>query len=210
MKNIIIAYDTAEEYSKAYTDLKAAGFNVAVVVGMELALTVKGEEVGNLIIEPFKAPEPVRPARAENQAERVKTAEELGQPAPRFGPGDRVKMKSKTLQGETEGVVESAERVYRQVGPDARGPGSSRRKRFTRRPDGQFDPDGLWTMESTVGGVLPFRFDGETIEVEYPASKHGEWTRAAHVLKSRFAGYSYTVRTPKMLTSYPERALSKI
>ena len=50
MKSIIIQYKNIEEYSRAYKDFESRGFNVAVVLGMELSLTIKGEEIGWLTI----------------------------------------------------------------------------------------------------------------------------------------------------------------
>ena len=50
MKNVIIQYSTAEEYSRSYKDFTARGINVAVVVGMELSLIIKGDEIAWLTI----------------------------------------------------------------------------------------------------------------------------------------------------------------
>ena len=50
MKNVIIQYSTVDEYSRAYKDFTERGINVSVVIGMELALTIKGEEIAWLTI----------------------------------------------------------------------------------------------------------------------------------------------------------------
>lgn len=50
MKNVIIQYSTVDEYSLAYKDFTERGFNVAVVIGMELSLMIKGDEIAWLTI----------------------------------------------------------------------------------------------------------------------------------------------------------------
>ena len=50
MKNVIIQYSTVDEYSRAYKDFTERGINVSVVIGIELALTIKGEEIAWLTI----------------------------------------------------------------------------------------------------------------------------------------------------------------
>lgn len=132
-------------------------------------------------------------ATSQNQIAHVKTNVECGQPLPKFNVGDGVTLKKQTLYGETVGVVESVERVYKQV-----------------EKDGSFSRSGLATRESDIKhGCLPYRFDGETVEVEYPEHDFGGWIQKAHTMKSRFAGYGYTVRSEKMLTVYSESSLIK-
>ena len=50
MKSIIILYNTWEEYHSDYLKFKQQGFNVAVVVGMELGLTIRGHEISKLTL----------------------------------------------------------------------------------------------------------------------------------------------------------------
>jgi len=45
MKKIILVYDNFEDYSMAYTKYESAGFDVAVVVGMEYAISIDGDKV---------------------------------------------------------------------------------------------------------------------------------------------------------------------
>ena len=45
MKEIILVYANFEEYSRAYTRYESAGFDVAVVVGMEYAISIDGDKV---------------------------------------------------------------------------------------------------------------------------------------------------------------------
>ena len=46
LKKIILQYNEVEDYSAAYKQLEKDGYNVAVVQGLELALMVKGSEIG--------------------------------------------------------------------------------------------------------------------------------------------------------------------
>jgi hypothetical protein len=50
MKKIIIVYDDVEEYQLAYRKYTEGGFSVSVVVGIELALCIQGDEVAWLSI----------------------------------------------------------------------------------------------------------------------------------------------------------------
>ena len=50
MKNVIIQYSTVDEYSRAYKDFTERGISVAVVIGMELSLIIKGDEIAWLTI----------------------------------------------------------------------------------------------------------------------------------------------------------------
>lgn len=50
MKKVIIFYNTVEEYQAAYRNLKQGGFDVSVVVGVELALCIQGDEIAWLTI----------------------------------------------------------------------------------------------------------------------------------------------------------------
>lgn len=61
---------------------------------------------------------------------------------------------------------------------------------------GAFRKGGLVTDERDIPTIcIPHRFDGETLEVDYPEAKYaGGWSRAAHTVVSKFYGYSYTVR----------------
>lgn len=112
---------------------------------------------------------------------------------PKFKVGDSVKMRTKTLYGEKEGVITRIEKVFSEV-----------------YEDGTFNSDGLMTLESTIDSIsIPYTFDGETLVVEYPETDYGSFIMKARKRVSKFSGYSYCVKTEKMNTIYPERSLSK-
>ena len=50
MKKVIIQYGNFDEYSKAYSDFEARGFNVAVVMGLEFAISINADEIAWLTI----------------------------------------------------------------------------------------------------------------------------------------------------------------
>lgn len=50
MKKVIIVYNTVEEYQSAYRNFNQDGFDVSVVVGIELALCIQGDEIAWLTI----------------------------------------------------------------------------------------------------------------------------------------------------------------
>lgn len=126
---------------------------------------------------------------------KVKTAQELGQKEPKVKIGDKVRMSSPDLYGYTDGEVVEVERMYKKL------------DKFT----GEIDPMGLVTGEETINNIkLPYRFDGETLEVDYPETKFGEWTHQARTEKSVFYGYSVTVETEEMRTMIPERHIKKL
>lgn len=112
---------------------------------------------------------------------------------PKFKVGDKVIMRKKTLYGETEGIVsEGPIRCYKALCP------------YT----GRIDPNGLVTEERTIKSIsLPYEFDGEVLKVHFPESDMGSIIMKAYTLISVFYGYSYTVKTPKMLTGYSESSL---
>lgn len=104
-------------------------------------------------------------------------------------------MSKKTLYGETEGVIVAIGNLFKVVHPGTN----------------TFDSDGLVTDESTINSIsLPYEFDGETFTVHYPEADYGTWIRKAFTDTSKFYGYSYDVRTKKMLTMYGEKSLKKV
>lgn len=50
MKKVIIIYNSVEEYKNAYKQFKQDGFSVSVVVDIELALCIQGDEIAHLTI----------------------------------------------------------------------------------------------------------------------------------------------------------------
>jgi hypothetical protein len=78
--------------------------------------------------------------------------------------------------------------------------------------DGEFDRDGLATLERTIQSIkLPYEFDGETLKIRIPAStlklKHGEMRENARTRTSKFFGYACTVTTEKMNSVFSEEDL---
>lgn len=119
----------------------------------------------------------------------------MKQKNPKFEIGDKVSMKSKTLYGENVGVVQEITKVFKAV---------------TRVRNGNsFDEiDGLVHFEKEIGGIrLPYRFDGVTLEIDYPQQDFGGFIQKAFTTISEFNGYAYTIKTDKMLTVYSERQL---
>jgi len=117
--------------------------------------------------------------------------------SPKFKVGDAVKH-PKTLYDETEGTVVKIDRIFQET-----------------YADGTFNMDGLADIESTIHScVLPYRFDGKTYEVDFPAETikctDGTFHRNAYTKVSKFFGYAYTVETPKMRTLFSERSLRKM
>ena len=112
---------------------------------------------------------------------------------PKYKVGDAVQMKRKTLYGETTGEITRVEKVFQEV--DAHG---------------NFDPDGLATLESTIESIaVPYTFDGETLTVESPQMDCGNIIIKARTRVSKFKGYAYSVKSPKMNTIYSEGSLKK-
>jgi hypothetical protein len=110
---------------------------------------------------------------------------------PEFKIGDAVRMLSPTLYGETEGTVYAVERMYAELD-----------KWALERGDEEIDEDGLWTGEGTIESIcVPYTFDGTYLKIY----KDDEKTQLERT--SKFAGYSYSVKSEKMNTSYPEQAL---
>ena len=55
--------------------------------------------------------------------------------------------------------------------------------------------DGLVTCESTIDSCkLPYRFDGETLEVDYPECDYGSIIVKAKTTTAKFFCYAYSVR----------------
>jgi len=132
-----------------------------------------------------------------NENQKILNYVEAGQPAPKFKDGDKVNMRKKTLYNETEGVIEGTpERMYQKLGP------------VGTFQENEVDPHGLVTSEHTIKGIqLTYRFDGVTLEVDYPEHDYGSWIQKAYTSRSKFIGWAYSVRTPKMLTAYSEKSL---
>jgi hypothetical protein len=110
---------------------------------------------------------------------------------PKFKVGDKVRMTSKNLYGETEGKVIEFQKIFHELDRD-----------------GEFKVGGLTTLESNINSIrLPHTFDGETLSVEMPQTDLGEIIIKARTLISKFKGYAYTVKTPKMNTIISEGSI---
>jgi hypothetical protein len=102
---------------------------------------------------------------------------------PKFSVGQRVRMVRPNLYGETEGVIVRVERNFK-------------------------SESGLVTMESTIKSIqLPYRFNGERLEVDHPEQDLGGFIQKAYTHVSVFSGYSYCVEAGSLRSIYPERAL---
>jgi len=116
----------------------------------------------------------------------------------KFEIGQKVNMSTKTLYGEVEGVIVDITRTYKVVSKVING-------------NSFFETNGLVHEERHIHSIcLPYRFDGNTLEIDYPQKDYGSFVQKAFTTISEFYGYSYTVKTPKMRTSYSERQLRKI
>lgn len=112
---------------------------------------------------------------------------------PKFKVGDQVTAKSKYNGIIARATVENVTRTFSAC--DA---------------NGQFERGGLVTVESDIKSIcLPYRFDGETLEVDHPETKFATFTMHAHTHRSRFSGYSYTIRDNATGQRYgmPERKM---
>lgn len=125
----------------------------------------------------------------------------MKQKEPKFAEGDKVSMHRKTLYGETEGVIVEVTKAFRVV------------RRIYSGGRAIPEHDGLVTLERDIkqgNYKLPYRFDGVTLEVDFPESDYGSFVQKAYTSVSEFFEYCYTVKTKEMLTIYSERQLKKI
>lgn len=110
---------------------------------------------------------------------------------PKFKIGDKVSMRSKTLYGETEGEIIQFGKDFQEL------------DRY-----GNFKQGGLVMSERDINNIkLPFKFDGETLTIDYPQRDYGNFIQKAVTIEYKFSGYSYSVKTPKMLTLCCEKSL---
>ena len=108
-----------------------------------------------------------------------------------FNIGDAVRMLSPTLYGETEGTVYGVERTLKELC-----------KWALKRGEEEVDEDGLWTLENSIKSIcVPYTFDGTYLKIY----KDDEKTQLERT--SKVTGYSYSVKSEKMNSSYPETAL---
>jgi len=111
-----------------------------------------------------------------------------------FKIGDKVSMRRKTLYGETEGEIVSIQRTYQETWED-----------------GSFRYEGLCHLENDIKSILlPHTFDGETLTIDYPQRDFGGFIKKANTHVYKFSGYSYSVKTLRVLTLYSEKTLKKI
>jgi hypothetical protein len=111
---------------------------------------------------------------------------------PEFKVNDKVISKKPTLYGETEGKVTEVGKIFMELDSHT----------------GTFKRGGLATEERDIKSIqIPYEFDGETLKVHYPEDDYGQWIEKARTEVSKFYGYAYTVKTPKMLTLFAESSL---
>lgn len=114
---------------------------------------------------------------------------------PKFEIGDKVKMRFTDLYGEKEGTVVERSRMLQAIDP------------YT----GQIDPEGLVTDEDHIKSIsLPYRYDGYTLEVDFPEADYGGWIQKAYTMKSVVVGWGYAVETSQMRTRVAEKDIKKI
>mgnify|MGYP001469295418 CR=1 FL=1 len=110
--------------------------------------------------------------------------------SPKFSIGDRVRH-PKDLYGAKSGKIVELVRCYLEVDDN-----------------GNFKSDGLLTTENTIASTcLPYSFDGMTLTVKFPRTDFGTWIQKAYTHTSKFYGYCYVVKCPKLRTEYHERSL---
>ena len=106
---------------------------------------------------------------------------------PKFKIGDKVTLKTPSLYNERSGVITAVEKVYKDVNGT------------------------LCHRESDINSIsIPYRFDGITLEIDYPETVFSNFTQHAYTKISKFYGYSYTVKTEKMNCIYSERGIIKL
>jgi len=114
-------------------------------------------------------------------------------PKAKYVVDDKVEMSSPTLYGEREGVITEVRRMYKRLDKYALAQGSE-----------IFDKKGLVTFEDTIKSIcIPYTFDGTYLVVDY--GNEDQYIKGKEM--SKFWGWCYTVKTPKMLTVYSERQL---
>lgn len=120
-------------------------------------------------------------------------------PQPAFKVGDEVELCVKTLYGEDRGIIVEVDRTFRDV-----------RKIYENNKVLE-EYDGLVHEERHIKNcVLPYRFDGVTLEIDYPQADYGTFIQKAFTSVAEFHGYCYVVQSEKMRTSFSQRHLIKI
>ena len=116
---------------------------------------------------------------------------------PKYQDGDTVALSKPTLYGETRGViVGQAEKVYAALWDP----------KFSGGKD-VFEPRGLCIGENSISSIsLPYKLEGGVLEIDYTSVNHG----VAKTRRYKEKSWSYHIKTPKMNSIYPERALKKI
>jgi len=115
----------------------------------------------------------------------------------KFRVGDKVTGRTRSW-GVITGTVTQVERYFMSV--DA---------------SGNWEPKGIacGTAESDIKSIqLPHRFDGTTLEVDFPEAVYSTFTTHAHTQRSQFHSWTYTVQTTvprlgSLLVGMPERKL---
>jgi len=109
---------------------------------------------------------------------------------PKYGVGETMTMKRANLYGEKVGVITKVNRLYKRI----------------CKHTGGFDPDGLVTSEDTISSIcIPYEFDGETLIVDY--GDKSQFVKGKET--SKFYGYTYTIKSAKMLSEYSESGITR-
>lgn len=113
---------------------------------------------------------------------------------PKFRIGDEIAFRTKYGEHKT-GEITGIEKTFQVIDPRT----------------GKFKHDGLATLERTIENiVLPYRYDGTTLEVDYPEERSGDWTHHAHTTVSKLKGFSYTVKAPDYNYIVSEEQVKKL
>lgn len=116
---------------------------------------------------------------------------------PLYSIGQEVKMSKPNLWKEAVGVIVESEKMFKEIDEN-----------------GRFVVGGLVTSERSISSiVLPYEFDGETLKVTYPEQVFacyggGTVSMPERVRISKFFRHSYTIKTEKGLSSYPEKMIA--
>jgi hypothetical protein len=131
---------------------------------------------------------------------------EFKSPVPKFKVGDKVSMKTKTLYGETEGVITHVERTYQRCdehgNPEPRGLNSLESMFYI--PKDKTLHDKPW--QSHGNKDITYEFAGPNMII-------GRWHNGGSGFGGNKVFYnvctkiSYTIKTPQMNSIYPERSL---
>lgn len=111
----------------------------------------------------------------------------------KFKAGHNVIMSKPNLYDETKGVITKEHRVF---------------KAFNERT-GRFEPGGLCIIESDLKTFsVPYEVIGDTLKVMHPETEYETHIQKACTYVYKLHHWSYTIKSEKISSVYPERLLS--